>query len=417
MRQKIKNIIQTLLKKSASFLKTDTRYLAHGGFWLTLAQIISTGSGFLLSVAFANLLPQETYGTYKYILSILSLLSIPTLSGMNTAIVRAAARGYDGTLKPALNAKMRWGTLSAVGSLALASYYYFLGANNQLAMAFLVAAVFLPFMDSFTLFDSHLQGKKKFDITTKYNTVIKIVATLSMVATLFFTSKIIFILLAYLAPYTIIRLVYLKITLKKHLDNNKIESGALSYGFHLTAISILANITTQLDSILMWHYLNPTSLAIYAMALAPINQIKSLLKSFVVISMPKMAEQDKEIIKKSLPLKIIKSILILSIFIIALIFVLPYVYKIFFPKYLESIKYAQLLALTLILFPERLLSISTLVHANKKIIYFTNILNPAFKILLLFLLLPTYGISGAIAAILVQQIIFIFVDYYFFKKM
>lgn len=416
MIKKIKLVLRHLIKKSENYLKTDVFYLARGGFWLSIAQAVSSVSGFLLAIAFANLLPQETYGTYKYVLSLLSLLSISTLGGMNTAIIRAAARGYEGTVKLALGAKMRWGTLGALGSLGIAGYY-FLGGNNSLALSFLAAAIFLPFMDSFTLFDSYLQGKKFFNVTTRYNVIIKIVSTVLMVAALFFIPNLVIVLLVYLASYTFLRLIFLNITLKKFVTNSKIDSDAIPYGFHLTIIGILANITSQLDSILMWHYLNATALAVYAMAMAPVNQIKSLLKSFVTISMPKLAEQDKETIKKTLPLKIIKSILLISGPMVVLILLMPNIYQILFPKYLASVKYAQFLVLSLIFFPERLFSIGTLVHANKTLVYATNLFNPLLKITILLLLLPTYGIAGAVAAVFIHQFLYLFVDLYFFKKM
>jgi len=63
--KKLKDKIYRLLRRSEKYFKTDMVYLAHGGFWLTLGQIISSAASFLLAIAFANLLPKETYGTYK----------------------------------------------------------------------------------------------------------------------------------------------------------------------------------------------------------------------------------------------------------------------------------------------------------------------------------------------------------------
>ena len=65
----IKEKIYKLLRKSEKWTHTDMIYLAKGGFWLTLGQIISSVSSFALAVAFANFLPKEVYGNYKYIIS------------------------------------------------------------------------------------------------------------------------------------------------------------------------------------------------------------------------------------------------------------------------------------------------------------------------------------------------------------
>ena len=133
------------LRWTEKWLKTDMVYFSRGGFWLTAGQMFSSLSAFLLSIAFANLLPKETYGTYKYVLSIASILSIPTLSGMTTSLAQAIASGSDGSFIPAVKARIKWGLLGALASLILASYYFY-QADTTLTISFLMAAVFLPFM-------------------------------------------------------------------------------------------------------------------------------------------------------------------------------------------------------------------------------------------------------------------------------
>ena len=58
------------------YLKTDLVYLSRGGFWLSIGQGVAMLSGFFLSTAFANLLPKESFGTYKFILSGVAILGI-----------------------------------------------------------------------------------------------------------------------------------------------------------------------------------------------------------------------------------------------------------------------------------------------------------------------------------------------------
>src|SRR3989344_764495 len=147
------------LKRSEKITKTDMIYLAKGHFWLIVGQILSSISAFLLSIAFANLLPKEIYGSYKYVLSIAGVLSVFTLTGMSAAISQAAARGYEGGLIKALKTKIKFGLLGSVGSLGVSLYYY-LNAKTELAVAFLIVAAFIPLMDSFALYSAYLHGKK-----------------------------------------------------------------------------------------------------------------------------------------------------------------------------------------------------------------------------------------------------------------
>ena len=92
---KIKTKIYKLLRWSEKYTKTDMVYLAKGASWLTSGQIISSFAIVLLAIAFANLIPRETYGTYKYVISVVGALSIFTLPGINTAVVQAVARHND----------------------------------------------------------------------------------------------------------------------------------------------------------------------------------------------------------------------------------------------------------------------------------------------------------------------------------
>src|SRR3989344_3136851 len=141
--QNLRQKAHSMLRGSEGFFKTDMVYLAEGGSWLSLGQIVSSISSFLLIIAFANLVPKETYGTYKYVLSIVGILLIPSLPGISTAVSMAATRGLDGTLALALTTKVRWGFISSLASLLLAGYY-FVSGNTSLMISFLIASIFLP---------------------------------------------------------------------------------------------------------------------------------------------------------------------------------------------------------------------------------------------------------------------------------
>ena len=168
----LKNAVLKVLKWLEGHTKTDMTYLAKGGFWLLLGQFVATGSAFLASVAFANLLAPEIFGVYKFILSINSLVLISTLSGMDSAITQSVARGFDGTLNVGVRTKIKWGALGTLTSFGIALYYFMQG-NMLLAISFSVAAVFVPFTESFDMYDSFLAGKQLFGVQTRYNIIKK----------------------------------------------------------------------------------------------------------------------------------------------------------------------------------------------------------------------------------------------------
>ena len=176
MFNELKIKIRRLLVWSQKYTQTDMVYLAEGGFWLTLGQMVSTAASFLLAIAFANLLDPITYGNYRYVLSLIGMLSVLTLTGMGIAITQATARGLEGSFYTGFKTKLKWGLLASLASIGLAGYYWLQG-NNLLPIPLLISATFLPLMQASQVYKDLLIGKKLFDIQTKYSTLSQIISS------------------------------------------------------------------------------------------------------------------------------------------------------------------------------------------------------------------------------------------------
>lgn len=398
MIEKTKIAVYKLLKKSEKWTKTDMIYLAKGGFWLTLGQGVSSVSSFLLAIAFANLLPKETYGTYKYIMSIVSLLAIPTLAGMNTAIIQAVARGYEGSVMPAFKTKVKWGLLGGLASLILAGYYYFQG-NNVLAIAFLITAVFIPFMDSFLVYDSYLNGKKDFKTLSNYAIIIRIVSMIVMIGTIFFTKNIFLIIASYFTINTLLRIIFFKITFLKNKLNTESDPETITYGKHLSLMGVLNIVSFYADKLLIFHYLGATELAIYVVAIAPTEQMKGLVKIMPALTLPKFSSSNIDEIKRRIWPKIIKLSLILFATSVLYILIAPILFKLIFPQYIQSLLYSQIFSLSLVL-TGPIFILTTILQSEKKTkkLYKFNVISPAFNIIITFILIYKFNIMGAILA-------------------
>lgn len=420
MFSKIRSKIYKLLRSSEKYTKTDMVYLTKGTFWLTLGQVISSASSFLLAIAFANLLPKETYGIYRYILSIVGILSIPTLSGMNTTVTQAVARKYEGSIIPALKMKIYWGALGSLAGLILAGYYYFQG-NATLAISFLVVSAFMPFMDSFTLYDSLLSGKKLFRISTNYGIISQIISAVVLVSVLFFTKNLFLILLAYFLTWTITRFIFLKITLKKFPLNQNEDPKTLSYGKHLSFMGIIGTVAAYLDRLLIFHYLGAAEVAIYSIAIAPPDQIKNLFKNIPTLAMPKLAQRSFKEIDNILYKRLFY--LFITGLALAVIYSMlaPYFFKMFFPQYMDSVFYSQLFSMTLMLrMPLSLISAVTqskITSISKHLLYWTNTIPSIVLIVSLYLLTEPFGINGVIISRIMLLIASLATTFYVVKKL
>lgn len=107
------------------WLKVDMNYLFSGSFWLLLGQLIFMLSGIIMAVVLGRFLEPSVYGEFRYILSAVAILAIPSLYGMDTSIVRAVAKGYESTFFEAQKTRIKWGLGGSLLSFGLFLYYWF----------------------------------------------------------------------------------------------------------------------------------------------------------------------------------------------------------------------------------------------------------------------------------------------------
>ena len=209
------------------YTRTDMLYLARGGSWLAFGDSISSIIAFLSAIAFANFLPQDIYGSYKYILSIAGILSIATLTGVGAAVTRAIAQGFEGSMFPAIRTKIRWGLLGSLGALVVATYYFMHG-NATLGTAFLIVAAFVPLVDSFSLYGAYLEGKKEFPRSARYQIYGRVISAGTLIATVYLTNNLFLVLLGYFTPQALTSYVFYRFVRREIAPNSIASCSAMS---------------------------------------------------------------------------------------------------------------------------------------------------------------------------------------------
>jgi O-antigen/teichoic acid export membrane protein len=347
-----------------------------------------------MSIIFANRIPANIYGIYKYFISILGILSISTLTGIGPVVSQAVARGLEGSLFEGLKTKIKYGSIGGCASIGI-GIYYLLNNNIQLAIIFFIASIFIPFMDSFHIYQDYLQGKKIFDKSSIYISSSQAIATLIMILTVIITDNIYMILLAYLFSWTGIRIFFFLLTIKNYPPNNSIDPKSIPLGKHMSFMDVIATLIGSLDSILIFHYLGSAELAIYSFAIAPITQLVGLFRNIPTLATPKLANRPVKEINQLLYKRL--GIFFIFAFLIMIIynFFSNEIYSIFFPKYLASIPISKIYSLTMLIsIPLTLLSAavgSKITFFSKKILYVWNI--PGFlSTLFIFIFIQKLGI-------------------------
>ena len=413
MQEVIKNKITDFLRWSERYTGTDMVYAMKGGFWWILGKgglaIISIG----LLVAFSRLAPKEVFGTYQYIIATAGLLAIFTLPGMDWALTRAIAKDKEGEFEKIAKEKIKWGSLAALG-LFLISGWYFINGNNILGISFVIAGLIVPFLRTVEIFRFLWHGRAQFRKLSLLEILGNGLPIAIVIAVLFFTDNIIYIILSWFAANTFFKgLLYLYS--RKKIKNQEEDRETIPFGKHMTLIQAFGLGANQLDKIILWHFLGPVAVAVYSFAQLPVQKLQEFIP-IAPLALPKLSQKNVAEIKKPLLAKFRKLFLITTPAVLILILIAPLFYKVLFPQYLESVIYFQVLALGLLFIPVSLLGTALITELKTKELYKIRIISPAVRILLYFILIPFLGLWGAVIAFLAEQIINSALVFYYFKK-
>lgn len=414
--RKLIDRVEGLLRWSEKYMKTDMVYLAKGGFWLALGQILATASGLLLIIGFANLLPKDVYGNYKLVLSLAGILAAFTLTGMGTAVTQAVARGADGVFRTAFWVELRWSVLIMLAALS-GSIYYFVNGNRVIAISLVIVGVCVPIIESTSLYGDFLNGKKDFRTGALYGVIRGLVPATVILVTILLTKDVVLIVLAYFLSHAVTSsILYLRV-LKKYRPTRETDHSNTAFGKHVTLTNAISILAANLDKVLVFHYLGAVQLAVYGIAFSLPAQMKTLQKMVGTLAFPKMSSVSLQTIRSEIHKKaqrlLIGSVIVIAIYIAAA----PLIFRLVFPQYIEAVPVSQALALAYMFIPSVLYSQGIFSQKRQKEIYMNKLLAACIRIVLLLVLLPTFGIWGAVYAYFLANAASFVVSFTIFTRM
>jgi len=397
--------VVAFLRWTERYTKTDMVYLFSGGGWLFFGQIASLLFSLALAIVFGHYATQDTYGNYKYILSVSAVLGVLSLSGLSTAVTRAVARGDEGTLRQGLGLSLRWSGGILVAS-AVASAYYWLQGIYFVSLSLVIAALALPLMNGFSLYDSFLTGRRQFRTDVLFFIGSNAFTAIALIATLlFFSERAIVLVAVYFATNVVSDLLWYLLAARQ-AANQRIDPDLGTYGAHLSVINLIDVIAEKIDGIAVFILLGPIHLAVYAYAIAIPEQFKGVAKNITSLSFAKFVTRPISDIRANISRRIAFLALISGIATLLYIIAAPLLFRYLFPIYLESIPYSQWYALMMV--PTGIASVLVTVlqaHQKTRALYIANTIGQVALIVFLPFLTYYYGIAGAIASQLVYRVI------------
>ena len=412
VRTKIINFLEKLIR-------TDIRYVIRGVFWFSIGHAVSTLAGIATAVAFANLLAPDTYGNFRYVLSLLPLLDISTLKRIDQSLTISVSKGFEGDFINAVKTKMKWGILGSLAGFGL-SFYYYLNGNYQLGILIAIMAIFVPIFNTPLISLDFLSGKKKFKALTIIGSSSSVVYSLLIIAFILFSKNIVLLLLAYFITNVLIRLATLVFIIKKYPPNANKEGNnkTISYGKKLNILEIINAAASSLDNILVFHYLGAVELAAYSFIKKVPENIKLIPRFITQLSVPKFSTQNigdplikKEVIRKTWFFAGGSAVLVFIYILMA-----PFIFKILFAPYQQYVFLSQIYALSFVFNFGGLFFNFVETNRKAKSVLSLNAIISALTILTIFVSLKFYGLIGLVAGYSFIRFVSSVLKYVYFKK-
>ncbi len=394
--------MNTFLDFISKKLKIDAHYLYKGFLWMGISTFFIFGLSFAKSYVFANYLRPETFGTYRYIMTVIEVTSALSLTGISLVISRSVAQGFEGTYLKGISSYLKHSYLASLSTIAVALYYAFVG-NYLFAFTIAFAGMLSIGVGGARLYGALFEGKKRNDLTARFQMIATAIPTLAIIGIVFISESLFVIILTYFVTLLITH-TCLSFTAYKIIQPNKIvDAKATGFTFHLSVMSTISMMVEHLDKLLLFQFLGPAQLAMYTFAAAIPEQFNVVGKSLRALIYPKISEQSiastrKHILNKSFLIFIACLVMYLGYILTA-----PFIFHTFFNQYTDAILLSQVYALSIFLIITTPYRAVLLAHSCTRELYHTKIILIVSRIGLLCIFLPLFGVWGVITSYLIAR--------------
>lgn len=373
--------------------------------------------GFVSIYFIVRWLSQEQFGQYQFILSVIGLVSIFSLPGLSNAVMQSTARGMKGTLRLALKPVLLFGFLASLILITVSIYQFYSGDRNT-AILFILSAIFYPFAYNLTLWRSLKSGEEKFSYIFKNDILFSSISTICIIlSSFFFRGEVIILLFIILIVPTIQNITSTFFSLKSLGQNSMSEKESINYGLKTTIYSSFNIVANHIDKVLIYNFFSPSDLAIYFASERMSEITKSISQNIASVLGPKFAKHTTYSKKLDKNLNFLS--IIVGVFIVCVAFLLlPWFMVILFGnEYREAIPYAQgLLCSVAIGNHATLRNRFVNSHLDKKSNRDVNISMSIIRILSSIILVPIFGLIGAVISTLIYRISTVIIMNYIIKR-
>ena len=318
--------------------------------WVLLNQAALSFGAAVIVVLLSWFLSRTTFGSLRYLTSVLSILTLFSLPGVMPLVLQQMPALGRKALRDALATQIRWGLAGMLGALGFAAYYWYL-RETDLALGFAIAGLCAPIANLYLMPGTVLAGlrrfKQKFFVdagilgTTAAAAAIGSYATRSIAGTM----GLYFGVQAFATAFFLLRVFA---TLPEESAPAQMPPEVdLRYAKRLTVFQSALTLLPAFEKIAVFLLLGPAALALFVVAALPMEHVRSAFRSLAqFFVMPHLAEAEEGSSARR-QLFLLAGGIALAGMAVAVVFVffgMPFL----FPKYELAVPLAGLLSLSLV---------------------------------------------------------------------
>lgn len=403
MRRKVKNISAKMLAMTGQYAPLINNYK-----YVFVLKILQTLINFLTFYFVVRYVPKEDLGHYQFVLSLISMLSFFSMTGMQAALLQNIARGKGGLYKIATKYCVTGSSAASGIMLLVAAYYLFVEKDTAVSFYVLMGAMLNP------IYKGLVQWKVSFKAREKFRNILLVDGSSSLLISAMIIGCIFMgegnaftILLLSLIVPSIQNIIFWVFEYNRYKNITEDDLPEYTeYGTKTSVYNVLPSVAQEIDRMMIYNFLNPVQLAAYNVAMKIPELIKTFIQDLGETLAPRFSKMAKvsENLNKHFNLFSIVSFVVITGFAFTLY---PFVFNLITSgRFPESLLLSQALMVSVAIGNTAILR-SKYIKSQRDIQSAKTIMvmNSSIKIMLVVVLVPFIGVWGAVASSFIQRIV------------
>jgi O-antigen/teichoic acid export membrane protein len=360
-------------------------------------------------------LSKESFGEYQFILSCAALMVVFTLPGLNNSVMQSIARGFTGVYRKAVPRAL---ATSLIGGTILAGLGVYHRGAGELGSGFFLAAVLFPLAYGLEQWRAVRTGREDFAGVFRIDGLaVAVLAVLMIGGVTRFPRHLLVPLAVLLGVQAALNTLMTTFSLRNIPKDAPVEEGSLRYGARTTFYTAFNTAANQIDKLLLFYFLSPAALAIFYAAERIPELTKGVVQDVSSVMAPRFARSDGYTRRLDMKLRWM-GLVTAALILLAAFAILPWFISLLFgDRYDDSIPYAQALMCSIAIGNTATLRYryvaSKLDEASSR---FVNISMSLTRIAASLILVPLYGILGAVISAFIYRIAILIIVQFVIKK-